>query len=148
MNPSPAAITAIRAEVTALSAWGNTDAQLAASLNTAGIANPTPQATVTKPFAFGDVMGLLSSGSIANIRGLPTGTDLIDKINAQDRVGVGHWIAALLAGTPLITTDEATAVGAVIAATQLDPSWPALLSWAQVNLGRAVDTGDIAASRP
>jgi len=29
-----------------------------------------------------------------------------------------------------------------------DPSWPAQVSWAQLNIGRPLDASDIAASRP
>jgi hypothetical protein len=32
--------------------------------------------------------------------------------------------------------------------TQPDPTWRSQLSWAEVNLGRLVDEGDVAAARP
>lgn len=145
MNPSPSAIASIRARITD---WSPSDSTIAAALNAPSIANPTPQPQLPKPFSFGDVMGCLDSGSIAKIRDLATGIDLINKINAGDVVGIGHWIIALQAGTPLITSDQATAVTAVITATIGDPTWSAQLSWAAVNLGRPADAADLAASRP
>ena len=40
------------------------------------------------------------------------------------------------------------AITEILTATELDPSWPSQIGWAQANLGRAVDASDIAAARP
>lgn len=108
---------ALKAELAGPSYAGLSDADAATALNAADPNNPAP-----KPFGFADVMGPLSADSVANIRSLPTGTDLIQKINAQDRPGIAHWLAALQASPPLITAVEAAAVAAVLSATTPGPS--------------------------
>ena len=101
----------------AATAYASLSAADAVALDAQGDAgNP-----VLKPFGFTDVLGCLSSASVVNIRGLPTATVLIEKINEQDRAGITHWIGALLASPPLITSGEAAAVAAVLAATVPGP---------------------------
>lgn len=145
VNPSPQAVAAIRAKILD---WAPTNAAIAVALNAPAVANPAPQTTLPKPFAFGDVFGLLSDASVAAIRDTPNTTDLIDKVNAGDRAGVGRWVAVLGKLPAKITPAEAAALMAVLQATQPDPAWPAQISWAVANLGRPVDTDDVAASRP
>lgn len=144
MNPSPQAIAAIRAHVTD---WTPDDATIAANLNAPSVTNPTPQASVPKPFTFADVMGCLTPASIDNVRGLPTSTALITAINARDVTSILNWLGALQAGTALITAAEAQAVQTVVTATELDPSWQAQIGWGVANLGRPLDSEDVAAAR-
>lgn len=108
---------ALAAELRKAGYSGKSDADAADLLNAPDPANPVP-----KPFGFVDVMGLMSASTVANVRSLPTGTDIIDKINAQDRPGVAHWLAALSAPPALISGAEAAAVMAVISATVPGPS--------------------------
>lgn len=144
MNITPQGIAAIRAYITD---WTPSDATIASNLNAPSVANPTPQPTAPKLYSFADVMGCLGAASIANVRALPTATALVTAINARDTVSILNWLAALQAGTPLITPSEAAAVQAVITATQPDPAWAAQVSWAAVNLGRVADSDDVAAAR-
>jgi len=128
--------------------WTPTNNAILTALNAPSVANPTPQPTVAKPFAFADVMGCLSAASVANVRSLATATQLITAINLRDVVSIGNWLAALSSPPALITSGEAAAVGAVITATELDPSWPAQISWAAANLGRPATLADVIAARP
>jgi hypothetical protein len=147
-NPSPQAIAKIRSRV---GDWSRSDATIADALNAPDPAFPNPigePPTIPRPFTFADVMGRLSPESVANVRSLPTGVDIIDKINSQDRSGIAHWIAALSATPALISGVEASNVMDVITATDPDPNWNPNLSWAIVNIGRPVDGQDVAASRP
>ena len=107
---------ALRAELAKSTYSGLSDADALAAGIAPDAGNPQP-----KSFTFADVMGCLSADSIANIRNCPTGRDLIDKINAQDRPGITHWLAALQAGTALITPTEAQKVAAVLTATVPGP---------------------------
>lgn len=146
MNPSPQAVDLIRSRVTD---WTQTDQAVADALNAPAVANPVTQApAVPKPFDFADVMGLLSDASVAAIRDTPNTTDLISKINAGDRAGVLHWVAALLKAPAKITADEAAAVNALMTATVPDPSWSAQIGWALATIGRPADPSDVAAARP
>lgn len=150
MNPSSSAIASIQAFVGTLAGgWSsNTDVQILAAIQAAKVANPvTTQPTIPKPYTFADVMGCLSAASVVNIRSLPTSTALITAINARDSVSITNWLGALQAGTPLITSAEATAVLAVVNATEPDPSWTAQVAWDIGTLGRAADVADIHAAR-
>lgn len=132
---SPAQKAALLDRLGQPDAAGLSDAGAADLLNAPATApNPAPRGQVPKPFGFADVMGLLSAASVVNVRALPTATVLIEKINAQDRPGVQHWVAALSAPPALITAAEGQAVLGVLAATEPDPSWPATVvgpSWAR-----------------
>jgi hypothetical protein len=106
-----------------------------------------PQTNLPIPYTFAGLLGLLSPASVVNIRSLPVATALIADINANNTQAIGIWAQALLAPPALITTAEAEAIGAMLTATQPDPSWQSQLSWAAVNLGRSVDVADIDAAR-
>jgi hypothetical protein len=54
---------------------------------------------------------------------------------------------ALMTASGRILSSEATAMTATVNATELDPSWPAQVGWAQVNLGRPLDLSDSATAR-
>ena len=148
MNPSHAAIAWIQAQVAAMSgAWaGNTNAQIVAALNTPSIANPVPQGKVPVPYTAAGLLGLLSPGSITNLASFPAIHDLFADIEAQSTVAIGDAVA-LLAAAGKITTAEATAVNAALAATEPDPTWQSQISLAQANLGRPVDLFDVEAAR-
>jgi hypothetical protein len=146
MHPSPAAIAWIQAQSPDFT---KTDAAIAASLNAATVANPiTVAPQIPKPFTFNDVFGLLSDASVAAIRDTPNTTDLIDKVNAGDRMGVLRWASALFKAPSKITVTEAGAVQSLLTSTVADPAWSAQIPAPLVALGRLVDSDDIAASRP
>jgi hypothetical protein len=148
MNPSPAAIAAIQGHVTT---WTTqTDAQILADLNNAVIANPTPQGQTLKPVSESAFMALLTdptNGSVLKLIDWVNFALLKADIEAANRVGIGLW-CQVLPGKGFITTGEASAIVADLSATQPDPSWPSHVSWAYINIGRDLDLGDIAASRP
>ena len=147
MNPSPTAITAIASKVPTLpGGWaGNADAAIAGLLNTPSVANPAAQGTVPNPFSAADLINAASPANRAALASLILGSAAF--IIAQDRVHMTAGITAL-ADCSAIQAADATAMIAVLDATIPDPSWPAQLSWAQINLGRPVDTADITVSRP
>jgi hypothetical protein len=148
MNPSPAAIAAINTYVGGLAGgWvGNTDAQIATAANTPAIANPTPQGTVPTPFTFTSLLGSLSQSSAANVESFPGVSDLYNDIIAQNGPRVLAAIA-LMSASGRILSAEATAMTTTINATELDPTWPAQVGWAQANLGRPLDANDSAVAR-
>ncbi len=149
MNPSPAAITAIQSYVAALSGgWaGNTDAQVLAAANAPTIDNPVSATTIGKPYTFADLLAVLSDGSTAKLVALPSLPAILDAVNAGEMVVISRWVGLLIKGA-VITSDEATAMTAIMADTETDPSWPTQISWAESNIGRLLDINDIAASRP
>jgi hypothetical protein len=146
VNPSPAAVNLIRSEV---SDWSPSDPAIVAELNTPSIPNPTSRGTVPVPLSVAAVLGALSQASIMNLftKGSGIVPTIRDDLNAQDRNACALW-AQGLAESSIITSGELGALQAVLTATQLDPSWPAQISWAQANLGRPVDAADVAAARP
>lgn len=149
MNPSPAAVAAIQTYAAALSGgWaGNADDAILAAANAPSVANPTPQPTVAKPYTYVDLLGHLSAGSIAKLVVLPSLPTIVDSINAGNLLACQRWIATLVAGA-IITGDEATALGGVMAATEPDPAFPARISWAEADIGRPLDLSDISEARP
>ena len=149
MNPSPAAIAAIQAYGAALSGgWaGQTDAQVLTAANAATVDNPAQQGTVAKPYTYDDLLGAISSANVSKLVVLPALPAIVETINSGDLVACARWITTLVAGG-VITTDEATAVSAVMTATEADPSYQSKISWAVANLGRPVDLVDIQQSRP
>lgn len=162
MNPTPAAVAAIRAQV---SDWTPTDAAIAATLNAAKVANPTPRPTVVVPFTAADALALLSPASVANVLALP-GFDravrpLLDApLKDQSTLtGLRRWAGAYLkAGRITRAEFDALAAPAPVAATdaptgllnknQPDPAWPKLIGWARAELGRDADADDVAKARP
>jgi len=143
-EPNPAVIAAIRGRVVD---WTPTNAQIAATLNTANIANPTARLNVPKPMTTAALLGLIVNANKAKVYGRAVLSDLRGDIRAGDRTGVKSWFGLALVAAD-ITSAEYTALVAEVDAVVPDPSWPAQVSWAQLNIGRPLDASDIAASRP
>lgn len=143
-NPTPAAITAIRARVTD---WSPADREIRDALNTRSMANPAAQLQVPKPMTVGALMGRLGQASRAKIGSRPGLSQCILDVRAGDRPAVKNWVQ-LFSDLADITVDEAGAIVAEVDATIGDPEWLPLLSWAEIELGRLVDTDDIVAARP
>lgn len=145
MNPTPTAIAAIRARV---SDWTPGDAELADVLNQATEPNPVPQGTVPREMSVARMMtecnipvaemqALIGSTLLMAIRG---------DVAAQDHDGVLTLAqCALIAGHISQATHDT--VAAWVQGTDPDPDYRATLSWAEITLGRLVDTDDIAAAR-
>ena len=93
------------------------------------------------------IFGLVASAHRARIAAVPSMTDLRDKIQANDRPACALY-ANLLLDAQAIDQGEHDAILAVLAATEPDPSYAPLVSWAILHLGRPVDAGDVAAARP
>lgn len=149
MNPSPSAIEAIQTFGAAINGgWqGNTDNQILEAANAPAIANPATQGTVSAPYTYVSLLGVLSPESIAKVVELPSLTAILDSINAGNIVACQRWIM-LLVTSGKITGDEAQSIAAVMLATEPDPSWPEQISWAQSNLGRPLDGDDLTDARP
>lgn len=146
-NPSPAAIAAIRSHV---ADWGPDDPAIADDLDTPSIANPVPQGTVPNPLYESALLSLLTdavNGSLVKLINWPNFGLLKADIEAQNRDGVLLWCQALTAAG-ILTQGECEAIATYVGGTQADPDYQSLLSWAQVHIGRPVDSEDIAASRP
>lgn len=147
MNPSPAAITWIQTQVGAMAGtWTNTNAQIVTTINGTLAANPTPQATVPKPYSVQSVMAALSTTSQKNVAGYVSLAAVLASVNEGDSVGVMTW-ANVLESLGLITTTDVTAVEGVVTATQPDPTWQAELPISVINLGRLIDQYDVQAAR-
>lgn len=148
MYPSPTAITKIRAYVANLSGgWsGSTDATILAAYNAPAIANPTTRGTVPTPYTITQLIGTLSSGSLANLDTFPAIYQLMQDIDANNSANVLVAVAFLAAAGKILSS-EATAINAVLTATELDPSWSPQISQAQSDLGRPADEDDISTAR-
>lgn len=147
MNPTPAAITLIQGYISGMSgAWTNADSVIVAAMNAPSITNPSPQGTVPVPYSSAQLLGCLSQGSAANLAAFPAIDQLYQDIQANNSANVAATVA-LLAAAGKIQSSEATAIEAILSATQPNPSWPAQIGWAQANLGRPVDSQDIEAAR-
>lgn len=144
MNASPDQIAAIRARISEASLGDDPDA-IVAALNEPAIPNPEPQPTRPKPFTLEDLISKLDAAAIGKLRSLPTLDRLLDRIEANDRVNCRRWITLLVAGGD-VTQAQAAGLAAVLDATEPDPAWKPLLSWSQLNLGRAVDGFDVMAA--
>ena len=109
---------------------GLNDTQRLAYLTTPEqVANPISTAPqIPKPFSRADILGCLSSSSLANIRVIPNQTDLFTQIDNNNRAAIEMWAIGLNAGTPLITSGEVSAISAILAATHSDPSWTATVT--------------------
>lgn len=146
-NPSPAAIAAIKAVVID---WGPTDQAIADTLNTPDRANPVAQGVIDNPLYESALLSLLTdatNNSLVKLINWPNFGLLKADIKAQNRDGVSLWCQALtLAG--IITQAECGSISTYVTGTQADPNWQSQISWAQAVIGRAVDSDDIAASRP
>jgi hypothetical protein len=147
VNISPAAIAAIRDHV---SDWSPDDATILESLNAATVANPSPQPDIAKPVAESTFLTALTDTENQSLGKLLNWVNfgmVKADIEASNRVGIGLW-CQVLPMLGLITAGEAAAIAADLSATIPDPSWPALVSWSSIHIGRDLDLSDIAASRP
>lgn len=148
MNPTPGQVASIKSFVSGLAgAWSNTDAQIRAAMALATQANPSPQATVPKPFTVDDLVGAVSTANQPNVAALATTIDaFLDAVDAQNITKLTRF-AKLLKTQGKLTAADMTALGLVVNATQPDPSWTALVGWDVAVLGRAADDYDIEAAR-
>ena len=147
MNPIPDAITALQGYIDGMSGgWTNQDSAIVSAMNAPSAANPTPQGTIPTPYTITQLVGSLSSGSLANLDTFPALYQLMQDIDANN---TGNVLIAVefLAAAGKILSSEATAIEAIVEATELDPSWPSQIGWAQANLGRPADSADIEAAR-
>lgn len=149
-NPSPAAVTLIRAQV---ADWSPDDASIAATLNTPSVPNPTPQPTIAKPFTARDLMAVLDGPAKGKLLALPGFGRLLDDIAIGDIETLENWVAGLLCPSPIlpepaIASEQAASLMAVLHASEPDPSWRPQISWAESVIGRPVDANDIAEARP
>lgn len=143
-NPSPEAISAIRAEV---SDWTSDDASIAASLDAPTTANPALQAQVPRVLVAAEMISLLAPASLAKVYSRPAIVAFEQSIRGQDRASASNWIAlAFVAGD--VTQPERDALLAYVAGTVPDPTYRPSISWAESTLGRLVDSEDVAAARP
>ena len=149
MNPTPGMIASIKTFVAGLSGGfaGNTDAQIRAAMASTKVANPLPQATVPTPFTYGQLLGLLSAGSQANLEAFPAIHDLFAAILAQNAADVVATVQ-LMQDASKITSAEATAITNAVNATGPDPNWTAQVGWDVANIRPSgADDFDIEAAR-
>jgi hypothetical protein len=145
MNPSAAAIAWIRAQSPN---WaGQSDAQIAASLNATMVANPVAQAPqVPNAISESALMGTLSQASQTALLNWVNLALVKADVEDQNRVGLLLWAAKLqLAG--VITADDATALTTYLNGTVPDPTWTANVPAPLVGMGRLVDANDVEAAR-
>jgi hypothetical protein len=126
--------------------WSAMDAEITAALNAATEPNPAPQGTVPRTMRMAELMGLAGVGTRAALLNNPNLSAARADVIAQDHHGVGTWLMGY-ASAGIIPQDEAAAMLAYVQTPVPDPSWQAQVSWATLNLGRAVDAQDIAAAR-
>jgi hypothetical protein len=117
------------------------------ALNAPSIQNTNAQKMVQKKLTVSETLGKLSKASKTKLLSVPSIEDVRRAVNAQDRSTYSDLIDFLNAGGG-ITDQEKTDVTAILTATEPDPSWQSQISWAQANLGRPADLGDIIAARP
>jgi hypothetical protein len=148
MNPSPQAIALINTYVVSLSgAWaGNTDAAIVAAANLANVTNPVAQTTIPTPFT---AVGLFSQISVASRTNLKTFTALDALLEDVFNQNIPHCLQwwGILSGVAVITAAEATTLTTAVNATELNPAYQALVSWAEINLGRPLDLNDAMTAR-
>lgn len=146
MNPSPPAITAIKAQVGMLAGtWANTDAQIVDALNAPSVPNPVTSApSVPKPITAQSLFACLDAATLAKL--WPPPDELTKAIGSGDVAALALWVGYMQSAS-LITSAQVTALQNALAATQPDPAWAAEISWAQLHLGRPVDLQDLALVR-
>lgn len=150
MNPNPNQVAAIRQFVASLpGGWANPDAQIRAAMASTLVANPVTVAPqVPKPFDVDDLMAVVVAANQASLATLATTMpNFLQDIDARNLPNLRRW-ARLLLKLAKITAADATAMQAVVNATQADPSWSAQVPWDVANLGRPADESDIEVSRP
>ena len=142
-NPTLTALTAIREQVTN---WTQTDAEIRDALNTVTIPNPVAAPLIPKPMEASVLMGFASAETRAKLLSRPALVAFASDVRTGDREAVLNWIV-LGRDAGDIPEDEFQLMLAELQATIPDPSYPPLLSWAELHLGRLVDLEDIAAAR-
>jgi hypothetical protein len=123
-----------------------TDGQITAALNEPDTPNPAPQGNVPRLMKMGELMGLAGTATRAALLGNPNLPTARADVLAQDHVGVATWLAAY-ASVGTIPQGEYDAMMDYVMTPVPDPSWQAQVSWAVLNLGRAVDAEDVATAR-
>lgn len=116
--------------------------QILADLNAPIESNPKPQENIPNPFDFQSLASLISvetMGKLVNYIHFPA---IIQDVRNRDRVAIGFWASALVAGAVLKQT-EADQIFGVISASTPDPNWKSKLSWAEINLGEEITLKDI-----
>lgn len=159
MNPSPAQVASIKGFVAGLAGgWGNTDAQIRAAMAATTVANPTPQATVGKPYTASTVLGSgqISAASVGKLLTLPSfDASVIPLLNlpakaAADTASLAAWAGAYLEGGTITQAEHdylAAPTTGVFNLTEPDPSWTASVPWDVGTLGRPVDDFDLETAR-
>lgn len=149
MNPNPQQRQAIRDFAAALAGgWSNTDPQIRAAMTTTLVANPVTTAPqVPKPYDVDDLIAAVATANQVNVSNLAVTmpTFLVD-VDNRDLARLRRW-ARLLKALGKLTAADVTALGAVVVATQADPTWTATVPWDVANLGRVADDFDIEAAR-
>lgn len=149
-NPTPAAVTAIRSWV---SDWVPTDAEIRDAQNAVLVANPVTEAPqVPQSMNMGRMMTLLDAAARVAVSRVSGFDRAAAAVAAGDTVGVLHWLQLLedwlstgqVAG---ITVEQINLLRADVQAQVADPTWLAQLPRPLVELGRLLDTDDIAAAR-
>ena len=115
-------------------------------MNAASVANPVPQATIPTPYTLAQFISALSAGSLTNLKTLSWLYNLAQDIGLMNTPSVLIDLQ-LLKATGVILAAEYTTLSTAVNSTELDPSWPAQVGWAQANIGRPVDLNDIATVR-
>jgi len=142
-NPTPAAVTWLRSQVTD---WAPDDASLAAALNAELSANPAVCPQVPRPMDALSLIAHLSPESCAKLEGAQLITEVNRAIAAAERETVQRWV--IYSGSRgHITPDEYAALLAELAEQVPDPEWSAEVPAPVVALGRTVDADDLAAAR-
>jgi len=142
-EPTAAQIALIRARVTD---WTPTDETITAALNTPAIANPAAQGTIPRRLVKMEVLGLIAPGHVAAVLNYPNLALVYAAFDAQDHASATSWAQALAMIGAIDNTDAAAVIGYINTPVP-DPAWPAQISWAQANLGRAADTADVWTAR-
>lgn len=117
--------SALRTELQQARYAGMTTAQKADAVNgTYLIDNPEPQGTILATLNPLTLISLLGAESAAKFDAWRYAEDVLADIRAQRRTELAGWII-LAQARSIITSDEAAALTAALAATVLDPAWPA-----------------------
>lgn len=124
MNPLTAdEMAALRSELSGQAYAGLTDAQAWEALHARPlVSNPVEQGQISKPFSPVSLMLAIGETRWADIK--PFLGDIAPHVAAQNANGIRLW-AASLATLQVISSDDVTAIEAVLNETIPDPHWPA-----------------------
>lgn len=146
MNPNPDQVASIKTFVAANGGWTLSDPQIRAKMTAATVANPLARGNIPKPFTMSQVLGLLSSASLANLKTFAGIEGLRSDVNTNNVAACVEW-CSFLAGSAVIAAAEATGILAVVQATEPDPSWTPTVAWDLGTLGRPCDDFDLEQAR-